>query len=44
MSKYRKWLAKNVVFRIDTGKTASDFVKEADVLREIQWINKLEMK
>ena len=44
MSKYRNWLARNVVFRIDTGKTASDIVKEADVLREIQWINKLEMK
>ena len=36
MSKYRKRFARNVVFRIDTGKTASDFVKEVDVLREIQ--------
>ena len=37
-SKYRKKLVRNVVSRIDTGKTASDIVKEVDVLRAIQWI------
>ena len=37
-SKLRKKLARNVVYRKDTGKRASDIVKEVDVRRAVQWI------